>query len=393
MTAVFFYVQHLLGIGHVRRSALIVRALADAGADVSVVYGGFPDTAADFGAAHVIQLPPARSADIRFSAMVGETGAAIDDAWKAARADALTRAFDARPWDVLVTETYPFGRNQFRFELQPLLQRTRDLDRPTRNVASVRDILVAKSDAGRRRRMVDTAARWYDLVLVHGDPDILPLTATLPEAAELGGRLQYTGYVTPSADGPEPPEHEGHGDVVVSVGGGAAGASLLAAAMAAQRSGAVPERHWRLLCGPDTPRDLVDRLHAESGDGVTVEPARPDFAGLLRRCAVSVSQAGYNTVMDLLAAGCRSVLVPFSAGGETEQSLRADLLAARGLATVVPEQDLTPATLVAAVNQALEGSAPPPLTYRHDGAAESARWIMAAGAEDGGRFPSSAAPL
>ncbi len=393
MTTVFFYVQHLLGIGHVRRSALIVRALADAGADVSVVYGGFPDTAADFGPARVVQLPPARAADIRFSAVIGETGAAIDDAWKAARTDALIRAFDARPWDVLVTETYPFGRNQFRFELEPLLQRTRDLERPTRNVASVRDILVAKSDAGRRRRMVDTAARWYDLVLVHGDPDIVPLTATLPEATELGGRLQYTGYVTPSAFGPEPPEQDGHGEVVVSVGGGAAGASLLAAAMAAQRSGAARDRRWRLLYGPDTPCDLTSRLRAEAGDGMTVEPARPDFAGLLRRCAVSVSQAGYNTVMDLLAAGCRSVLVPFSAGGETEQAVRADLLAACGLATVVPEQDLTPAALAAAVDRTLEGPMPPSLTYRSDGAAQSARLIMAARADDGGRFPSPSAPL
>ena len=37
---VFFYVQHLLGIGHLRRAATIARALTGAGLDVTVVSGG-----------------------------------------------------------------------------------------------------------------------------------------------------------------------------------------------------------------------------------------------------------------------------------------------------------------------------------------------------------------
>ena len=37
---VMFYVQHLLGIGHLKRASLIARAMAAAGLDVSVVLGG-----------------------------------------------------------------------------------------------------------------------------------------------------------------------------------------------------------------------------------------------------------------------------------------------------------------------------------------------------------------
>jgi predicted glycosyltransferase len=97
---------------------------------------------------------------------------------------------------------------------------------------------------------------------------------------------------------------------------------------------------------------------------------------MLARCAVSVSQAGYNTVVELLAAGARAVLVPFAAAGETEQTRRAELLAGRGLAQVVVEPELTPARLAEAIDRAL--AAPPPARGALDlgGAAAAAEAIL-----------------
>ena len=42
---VFFYVQHLLGIGHLRRAATLARAMAAGGFDVLLVSGGAPMSA------------------------------------------------------------------------------------------------------------------------------------------------------------------------------------------------------------------------------------------------------------------------------------------------------------------------------------------------------------
>jgi predicted glycosyltransferase len=39
---VLVYVQHLLGVGHVKRAAAITRAMVAAGLDVHVVLGGEP---------------------------------------------------------------------------------------------------------------------------------------------------------------------------------------------------------------------------------------------------------------------------------------------------------------------------------------------------------------
>jgi predicted glycosyltransferase len=85
-----------------------------------------------------------------------------------------------------------------------------------------------------------------------------------------------------------------------------------------------------------------------------VERTRQDFTQRLATCRLSISQAGYNTVMEILSLGTPAVVVPFAAGSETEQSLRARLLATRGLLTVVEESGLTPKRLAEAIDAALE---------------------------------------
>ena len=61
-----FHVQHLLGIGHLRRAALIADAMARSGFAVTVAQGGMPSDLFDFGAAKIAQLPPLRAIDDRF---------------------------------------------------------------------------------------------------------------------------------------------------------------------------------------------------------------------------------------------------------------------------------------------------------------------------------------
>jgi predicted glycosyltransferase len=128
---------------------------------------------------------------------------------------------------------------------------------------------------------------------------------------------------------------------------------LIEAALAARALGPLAEAPWRFLIGPNMAeaafRDLAARADGGVPGGVIIERARPDFRSLLARGRLSISQAGYNTVLEVLAAGIPAVVVPFAAGSETEQSLRARLLAARGALTVVEEAALTPASLAAAI--------------------------------------------
>jgi predicted glycosyltransferase len=368
------WVQHLLGIGHVRRAALLTRAMVEAGLDVTVASGGFPVAGVDHGGARVVQLPPARSADKTFKRIVGEDGQQIDDAWRERRRAALLDLADAVEPDILLLETYPFGRRPFRFELLPLLERPK---RPKVIAASVRDILVAKENPARELEMAEVARRHLDLVLVHGDPSVVPFAATFPQAHLIEDLIRHTGYVAATRR-TATSEGDGTGEVIVSVGGGAVGLPLLRAAIAARPLTALAAAPWRLLVGPDIAEADFQRLRDTAPPGVMVERARPDFPDLLARCLLSISQAGYNTLMDLLQARCRAVVVPFAAGNETEQSDRARLFEQRGLLQTVAEAGLTPEMLATAVRRALEAPPATAFTPALDGAATSARLLIEA---------------
>lgn len=352
---VLFYVQHLLGIGHLRRAATLARALDAAGLEVCVVSGGTPIPGLDIGGAEFVQLPPVRATDLYFKVLVDENERQIDDDWKARRAAALLRAWRDFEPQALIFELFPFGRRQMRFELLPLLAAAKQAPRPPLVLCSVRDILVGQHKPGRNDEMLDLVERYFDHVLIHGDPDLIGFEQTFPHAAKLGERAQYTGYVVDTAEAPRGPGCPGHDEVIVSAGGGAVGEQLLLTAMAARRQTDAADAVWRVLVGYTVAQENFQALARQAPAGVIVERARPDFTTLLANCRLSISQGGYNTVMETLHAGARAVIVPYAGGIETEQTLRARLLSQRGVLHIADEATLTPLSLAAAVNQALAG--------------------------------------
>ena len=345
---VFFYVQHLLGIGHLKRAATLAQALREAGFQVALVSGGAPVS----GIAVDVQLAPASAADMTFKTLLDESGRPVDEAWKRSRAAALLDVWRALRAEVLLIELFPFGRRQMRFELMPLLEDARRLTPRPLVVCSVRDLLQPRPD--REQETADLVLRFFDRTLVHGDPRLASFERTFSAARALEGRLHYTGYVVAPAASPAAAGAE----VVVSAGGGAVGKWLLETAIAAREQTLLRGSTWRLLAGINCSDADFRDLGRQAKPGVVLEKSRADFQQLLASCALSVSQAGYNTVAETLQARVRAVLVPFAAGGETEQSLRAELLAARGAAVVLPEAALTPEALAHAVNRAARAPRP-----------------------------------
>lgn len=372
-----FYVQHLLGVGHLKRAALLARAMQREGLAVTVVLGGPDVPGVNFDGCARILLPPVRAADASFKTLLDAAGQPISSEWQEHRAARLQAEFDALRPDLLLIELFPFGRLQFRFELLPLLESARAAAHRPAIVSSVRDALVHQKDPQRRRLMVSLAAQWFDRILVHGDCDLLPLTETLPEAADIAEKITYTGYVVDDDDAvaaQAAASESGRGEVLVTAGGGAVGESLLRAALKARPLTTLARRVWRLITGPNLSTAVFDDLAWPAPDGVVVERWRNDLPILLRNCAVSISQAGYNTVMDVLQAGARAVVVPFAEAGETEQMVRANRLATHGLLTVVDPRRLSAKLLAQAIDQAAAGE-PPTMPFDVTGAATTARLL------------------
>ena len=373
--SVLFFVQHLLGIGHVQRAFRFAEAVAREDIAVTLVSGGEPPPGPIcMQSARIVQLAPIRASDASFKELVGPGGQPIDEKLRAARRRALLAAFEAARPDVVVIEAFPFGRRAFRFELEPLIEAAR-LRRPRpRVVCSVRDIVVVPKDRKRRREITDRVRADFDFVFVHGDPSFIPLEASFCTTSEIADRLIYTGYISETGPIGGGDETAGVDEVLVSVGGGAVGAALLSTALETRRRGCLAGLTWRLLTGPNLPQQAFGILAGALPEGVVLERYRLEFPQMLRRCRVSVSQAGYNTVLDILAAGAPAVVAPFASERETEQQLRAERLAIRGVLELVPETDLTPVRLARSIERAIKRG-PRVISVDTGGARRSARLI------------------
>nr|WP_165225122.1 glycosyltransferase [Allorhizobium pseudoryzae] len=367
---VFFYVQHLLGIGHIVRASRIAEAMQATGLDVTMVTGGKPVDGFPGPSLKHIALPPVIASTAGFSGLADIDGVSVDEAFLTQRRDRLLSAFrDCEP-DVVVIEAFPFGRRQMRFELLPLLDAIKAAPRRPLLFSSVRDILQENRKAGRDAETVQLLEDHFDGVLVHGDPQFVRLEETFPLAERIAEKVHYTGLVAP-----EPPEPaKDRFDLIVSAGGGAVGAALIDAAIQAQALLQDP-RSWCLITGPNLPQEDFDRLSRQTPAHVTLVRFRRDFPNLLMNASLSISQAGYNTVGDLLRAHCAAVLVPFASGGETEQTVRAEKLSALGFAEVVPEDGLNGDRLAAAIRNADRMTRRPSVAIAADGARQTAALI------------------
>lgn len=372
-----FQVQNLLGIGHQMRAAAIARACVARGFQVDILLGGPDGMGVDWGDAVLHPLPPVRALDQSFKTLVDDAGNIVDDAWLEARGTVLLqKAMDLQP-DILLLEGFPFARRRFHVELMPLIEKLRARGVPV--ACSIRDILQRPAKGGRVAEALARAQGCIDRVLVHGDPAFLPVTQSYPELAGLPDLLVYTGFVAPDAPLPDQIAAAPKGEILVSAGGGAVGGQLIRAVLGAVALGAGGAgRPWRILAGPNLP--VEERPDPQTlPPHVVAEGNRKDFRALLAACDLSVSQAGYNTVMDLAVTHPRAVLCPFAGdGGEQEQPLRAKRLEALDLAEAVPADVLSPETLARAVDRALAKPAPPAYPFQINGAAQSAEilWEM-----------------
>ncbi|MDC0948782.1 glycosyltransferase [Gammaproteobacteria bacterium] len=301
----------------------------------------------------VHQLNPMQSVDASFKNLVDEQGRLVDEPWRRRRIEQLLTLIAEIEPELVIIESWPFGRPMLHDELTAMLEGLHQQTIKPWIVASIRDILQQRSD----KRYHETLAlleRYVDEVWMHADPEFTRLQASFPLADALPIPLRYSGYIDSNRAIPRVDSERRRG-VVVSSGGMTNDLSLLRCAIRARPLSTLADEPWRILCGSGVSADQLRELEdlAQSQPGLMVERNRPDFRSLLAAARVSVSQAGYNTCLDVLAAGCSAVLVPFCACDETEQTQRAVELQQRGRVAMLMPDALSPATLAARIDDSL----------------------------------------
>lgn len=371
MKRVTVLVTHLLGTGHLTRSLILARALQKAGFQVQLISGGLPIRHLDLSGIDFVQLPPVQSDGASFTTLLDASGAPVTDEQMLQRVRTIEGTLRDSPPDVLITELFPFGRRVLRKEFLAALSTAHAACPRPLILSSIRDILAPPSNEKKAAQAEAWLAEYYDGVLVHSDPHVVPLEASWPVTPAIAGLLRYTGFIAPAPPKPDPAD-DGGGEIIVTAGGGPVGRRLFETAIGAARLGG---QRWRLLVGGSDSAGVCTRLNAMAdGAPVIAEPLRADYRQMLMRCAAAVGQCGYNTAIDWLQTGVPGVFVPFAEAGEVEQTLRAASLRERYGYGVIPEDELTPHALASAAQAAIvRGRLDPDLSF--EGAEQTSRIV------------------
>jgi len=380
-----FYCQHLLGMGHLVRSTEIVRALAKEFSVLFVTGGEIPEGFRFPQNIDVFELIPLKSSPDFSNLLLCDMSWDLEET-KAIRRELLLRTFDKFQPDVLVTEFFPFGRKQFSFELLPLLTRARARFPKTMIVSSIRDVLVNRTNqADHDSRACGVANDFYDLVLVHGDERFQKLQETFSRANDLKCPVVYTGYVVQDSKVPtterntSSPEMNSQPTIVVSNGSGkcSTGHRLLESTLraAALLEDQIPHQ-FQVFAGPLIQDDAYERLKriAAGASNVTLDRYTPDLPAHLRRADLSISMAGYNTIMDILSAGVRSLVYPVTGNADDEQLIRAAKLASMRVLGILGDNQLRPEELAKEIQESLR-SKPVRILLNNAGAINSSASI------------------
>jgi len=372
-----YYCQHVLGIGHFHRSMEICRALSDRH-QVSMIVGGAEIPLAD-PSISTIQLPGLRM-DAQFNTLIPCSDLPLETVKKQRRERLLSFASSYQP-DCLIVELYPFGRKNFRFELDPLLELLSGKNCSV--FCSLRDILVEKKEGREKfeQRAVTTLNNLFDGLLIHADPSLVTLEQTFGKVEAISVELHYTGFVSPrpapgARDQIREKLHLEKRDplIVASIGSGSVGFELVEATIQAVKSlNAVGKNlTLQLFTGPYLAEsNYRDACRNRSGD-IRIKRFATDFIDWLAAADLSISMAGYNTCMNVLATGVPALMYPF--GQNREQRMRVTGIGSMANVELIEQPDLVPERLAHAIETMLEKPRFLP-TIRLDGAEQTAAII------------------
>ena len=365
-----FYCQHSLGMGHLVRSFCLADALASHFQVLFLNGGPVPDSLPVPDSIELVNLPALGmgsdnqliSRDSRYS---------VEEACSI-RQQKIRQLYEQYKPAALLIELFPFGRKKFAFELLPLLERAHaaGTKRPA-IFCSLRDILVGSRRDQQRHddRAAKCINRYFDAVLVHSDARFARLQETFRPTVRLAVDLIHTGFVSPDKPAGLVSGKQREG-VLVSAGGGIVGMPLYSIALEAQavlwQEDKLP---MTLVAGPFLPetdwKQLQNRACGRAG--LRLLRAVPNLRKLMADHRLSVSQCGYNTMMDLLATQPAALVVPFSRGQEDEQMNRAQRLQRLGLVKCLPLTELSTTTFLASL-RSLSGFQPVRSTLNTRGA-------------------------
>lgn len=236
--------------------------------------------------------------------------------------------------------------------------------------------MVTKQDRERHEEKICRLMnQYFDLLLIHGDPKFMPLETSFSRVQDLNCEVHYTGYVAQSQLDqplilPQPL-------ILTSIGGGRFGHELLhCVARASDLLKSQIPHHIQMFTGPFCPEKVYQQLEqiATERQNLSIERFTPHLLQYMRQADLSISMAGYNTTMNVLTTGVRSLLLPFIGNDDQEQRMRSTRLEELGIVSVIRREELEPERFAQKVVTCLQQT-PASMKFDMQGVEKTAQFV------------------
>lgn len=346
MPRIMFWCQDLSGTGHFVRSMEIANSLTKF-FDVCLINGGEVIPGFEVKSNMTIINLPAIKRNIKSKEIHPADLSKSFDVIKEYRKNKLLDVFNQFIPDILVTEFFPFGRLIFSDELIPLIERAKS--NSTKIVSSVRDILAKRNNQELHdKKVVELLNQYFDMILVHGDPNFAKLEESFSLVDYIKCKKAYTGYVVQNTKNHLSPTIDIDSQkkmIVVSIGGGESGYELIDSTIEASRIiKSIMPHEVHIFTGLHTTENKFLSLQNSAKDAKNIFVKRYDtrFINYLDKACLSISKCGYNTTMNILSTGIKSIIYASGSNTNPEQLIRAKKLENMGIVDLIDLDDLNP---------------------------------------------------
>lgn len=277
---------------------------------------------------------------------------------------------EIRP-DVILTEHFPFGF-LFEQEVLNLISKAKTVNQNIKIVSSVRDVIESEKGSKSDNKTVEYLNQYYDLLLVHGDENVIPLETSFSLSDQVNIRQVRTGYIIDSTLKRKQKKKK---TIVVSIAGGRVGRELKGAVINAYKSIQGKINHELLVF--DGAFNSEDALNCSEKGIKYFNFDRSVFLQELSKSDITISLGGYNTIVESLYAANKVLIYNREFSGDNfEQEIRISSLAKLGLITRLNEDQLEPRKLANIILKTISCQAEPhKINIDFDGIKTSVREI------------------